>query len=509
MEKTKINIASKTEDYSQWYLDVAKAWELFEYSPVPWCIVFKPKAVNLWEKMKKEMNDKLSFLWVQNVYLPLLIPMSFFEKEKEHVEWFAPELAVVTHGWWKDLEDNLAIRPTSETMFCEYFRWELQSYRDLPILTNQWVNVFRWEKRTRPFLRTSEFYWQEGHTLHETQEEAREFAIDIMANVYVTCLRDYMAIAWIQWRKTESEKFAWADETYTYEPMMSNWWALQICTSHLLWKWFMEQFDVSFLNREWKQDHPFYTSWGLSTRSIWWLISSHSDQKWLIIPPKMSEYKAVILPIYWKDNKQAIDDFVVNIGTEIVWHIWVNLSGEYVWAPVKWTSFRSLIWDNQDKVLIDYRDARFWEKIADFELSGYPVAIVIWQKELEEKIVTVISRITWEKVQVSNTEVANQVEKFLKEWQEILLENSKKRLQENIVHCRTIDEIWEAVWNSKFAVYEWDVSDNIKDSKLEAEIKEKFKATTRCIPVQWQFEVIDNFKLLKNNTIKVIIARAF
>lgn len=498
MEKTKINLASKTEDYSQWYLDVAKAWELFEYSPTPWCIVFKPKSVTLWEKMKEEMNKNLSFLWVQNLYLPLLIPMSFFEREKEHVEWFAPELAVVSHGWWKELDDKLAIRPTSETMFCEYFKTELQSYRDLPILTNQWVNVMRWEKRTRPFLRTMEFYWQEWHTLHETKEEARKFALDILFNVYKKNLRDLMAIDWIAWRKSESEKFAWAEETYTYEPMMSNWWALQICTSHLLWKWFMEQFEVSFIWRDWKQDHPFYTSWGLSTRSIWWLISSHSDQKWLIIPPKMSEYKAIILPIFWKDNEEKIKKYIIDFSENIIWKI------NNTWVPVKWEYFKAIIWDNWEKILVDYRDARFWEKINDFELSWYPVAIIIWDKEMQENIVTIISRITWEKTQIKINEISWVIEKLFTEWQQILLDKSTERLQNNIIPCYTIEEIWKAIENWKFAIYEWDL-----DPEFEIEIKNKFKATTRCIPNSWQFKSIDDFELKWNNTVKVIVARAF
>ncbi len=500
--KTKIKISSKIEDYAQWYLDVAKAWDLFEYSPTPWCIVFKPKAVTLWEKMKECMNRDLQNLWVQNLYLPLLVPMSFFEKEKDHVEWFAPELAVVTVGWWKELEDKLAIRPTSETMFCEYFRGELQSYRDLPILTNQWVNVMRWEKRTRPFLRTAEFYWQEWHTLHETQGEARKFAIDILVNVYKKNLKEQMAIAWIEGMKSESEKFAWADETYTYEPMMSNGWALQICTSHLLWKWFMEQFDVSFLNREWKQDHPFYTSWWLSTRSIGWLISSHSDQKWLIIPPKMSEYKAVILPIFWKDNFKEVNEYIKNISKSLIWDFNEN------WIPVKWEYFKAFIW-GKEKVLTDYREARFWEKITDFELSGYPIAIVVGQKEMEENMCTIISRISWEKIQVKINEVEKIVNEFFIKWQEELFNNSKLRLENNIVPCYTIEEIWAAVEDSKFAIFEWDENDNIKDSKLEAEIKEKFKATTRCIPNLGQFKIIDDFQLKRENTIKVIIARAF
>lgn len=495
---TKIKIASKTDDYAKWYLDIAKAWDLFEYSPTPGCIVFKPKSVTLWETIKINLDNELKKLWVQNLYLPLLIPMSFFEREKEHVEWFAPELAVVTHGWGKDLEDKLAIRPTSETMFCEYFKTELESYRDLPILMNQWVNVLRWEKRTRPFLRTAEFYWQEWHTLHETKDEARQFSLDILNNVYIKNIRELMAIDWIAWTKSESEKFAWAETTFTFEPMMSNWRALQICTSHLLGKGFMEQFDVSFLSREGKKDYPFYTSWGLSTRSIGWIISSHSDQKWLIIPPKMSEYKAIILPIFWKDNEDKIKEWILEISTKILWKI-----NNTNWIPVKWEYFKSFIWESWNKVLVDYRNARFWEKITDFELGGYPVAVVIWEKELQENSCTVISRITWEKTSINLDNLDIIVDKILEEWQSELFRRSQERLRSNVIPCHSIEEIGKAIEEGKFAIYEWDCN-----PQFEVEIKEKFKATTRCVPFLWQFT--DDLLTLKNpNNVKIIIARAF
>ena len=370
---SKIKLTSKETDYSQWYLDVAKAWEMFEYSPVPGCMIFLPKSVTIWEKIKHEVNKKIQPMWVQNLYLPMLIPMSFFEKEKDHVEWFAPELAVVTIGWAKELEDKLAIRPTSETLFCDFFKWNLWSYRDLPMLYNQWVNVMRWEKRTRPFLRTAEFYWQEWHTLHETKLEANEFSLWILNNVYIKTFRELLAIDWIAWRKSESEKFAWADTTYTFEPMMSNWRALQICTSHVLWEWFMKQFDVSFQDRNGWVSYPSYTSWGMSTRSIWGIISSHSDDKWLVIPPKLSEFKAIILPIYWKENEQKVNWYVEKIAK--------ILTNTTVKSPYKWEYFKKYSWDNE--VLVDFRNVRLWEKITDFELSGYPVRIECWERDIE------------------------------------------------------------------------------------------------------------------------------
>ncbi len=271
----------------------------------------------MWDRIRQTMQKKLDLLGVQNLYLPMLIPMSFFEREKDHVEGFSPELAVVTVGGGKELEEPLAIRPTSELLFCDFFKNKLQSYRDLPLLYNQWVSVLRWEKRTRPFLRTAEFHWQEGHTLHETRDDAEKFALDIHYQVYMETIRELLAIDGIAGKKSQSEKFAGADTTYTFEPMMSNGWALQICTSHLLGQGFMEGFDVSFQNREGKLAHPWYTSWGLSTRSIGGVISSHSDDKGLIIPPKMSEYLATILPIYGKENAEKVNAYVRDLAHDL------------------------------------------------------------------------------------------------------------------------------------------------------------------------------------------------
>jgi prolyl-tRNA synthetase len=467
---------------------------MFEYSPVPWCIIFLPKAVTIWEKIKEEMNKIIKPMWVQNLYLPMLIPMSFFEKEKDHVDGFAPELAIVTIWWAKELDDKLAIRPTSETLFCEFFRNNLTSYRDLPLLYNQWVNVMRREKRTRPFLRTAEFYWQEWHTLHETTSEAYDFSKNILNNVYIKILRELLAIDWIAWNKSESEKFAWAETTFTFEPMMSNGWALQICTSHVLWEWFMKQFDVKFQDRDWNISYPAYTSWGLSTRSIWGLISSHSDDKGLIIPPKLSEYKAVILPIYWKENEEKVNEYVAKIAEKIVENKSIS--------PVKWEYFKKFVWA-ENSVLVDYRNVRLWEKITDFELSGYPIRIECGERDIEASNCVIVSRITQEKLVVSIDEINKTVDRMLEEWQTELLKRSTQRLKSNVVPCYSIEEIWQTLEAWKFAIYEWD-----KNPKFEVEIKEKFKGTTRCIPFKWQFT--DDLLQVKNpNNVAVIVARAF
>lgn len=488
----KTKLTSRDEDYAQRYLDVAGNAEMFAYSPVPGCITFLPKAVSMWEKIKEIMNKDLKRMWVQNLYLPLLIPMSFFEKEKEHVEWFAPELAVVTIGWAKELEDKLAIRPTSETLFCEFFKDNLQSYRDLPMLYNQRVNVFRREKRTRPFLRTSEFYRQEWHTLHENKNEADEFAKGILHNVYMKLFKEYLAIDGIAGIKSESEKFAWAERTYTFEPMMSNGRALQICTTHVLGEWFMKQFDVSYINKEWQKTHPSYTSWGLSTRSIGWVISSHSDDRGLIIPPKISEFSAVILPIYSK-NEDIVNEYVKKIAKQITWNDTL--------LPFKWEYFKKATWNTD--ILIDFRNSKLWEKITDFELSGYPIRIECGERDIQSNSCVVASRITGEKHIVNLDDLTNTIEKLLEEWQRELLKRSQERLRANTVACYSLDDIGTAVENGKFAIYERDLNPEFEDI-----IKEKYKATTRCLPFEWQFT--DELLTLKNpNNKKVIIARAF
>lgn len=491
---SKINLTSKEYDYSQWYLEVSKYWEMFEYSPVPWCITFLPKSVTIWEKIKEEVNKKINLMWVQNLYLPMLIPMSFFEKEKDHIEWFAPELAVVTVWWWKELEEKFAIRPTSETLFCDFFKNKLSSYRDLPLLYNQWVNVMRWEKRTRPFLRTAEFYWQEWHTLHETKQEAYDFSKWILNNVYIKIFRELFAIDGIAWNKSESEKFAWAYSTFTFEPMMSNWRALQICTSHVLWEWFMKQFDVGFQDKNGWISHPSYTSWWMSTRSIWWLISSHSDDNWLIIPPYLSEFKAVILPIYAKENEDKVNNYAKMLANIITkWDIQV---------PYKWEYFKKVVWENW-QILIDYRNVRLWEKITDFELSWYPIRVECWERDIDNNNCVVSSRITKEKVVISIDDLESTVSRMIEEWQKELFKRSSDRLKSNVISCNTLDEMWEALENGKFVIYEWD-----KNPEFEVIIKERFKATTRCIPFEWQFT--DSLLVLKNKeNVAVIVARAF
>ncbi|MEF2175729.1 MAG: proline--tRNA ligase [Candidatus Absconditabacteria bacterium] len=492
--RQKVKMTSRDEDYSQWYLDVAKAGNMYMNSPTPGCITFMPKAVSIWVKIREEVSKVLQSKGVQDIYLPLLIPMSFLEKEKEHVEGFAPECAIVTHGGGKQLAEKLVIRPTSETLFCDFFKQQLSSYKDLPLLYNQWVNVMRWEKRTRPFLRTTEFYWQEGHTLHETKTEADEFALSIHNDVYLKTIRELIAVDGIAGQKPESEKFAGAMKTYTFEGMMSNGWALQMATSHLLGQGFMEQFEVKFQGSDGNMTYPYYTSWGISTRLLGGMISSHSDDKGLIIPPKLSEYKAVILPIYGKENQEQIDNYIfqlANSGMEQPLEI-----------PVKGKNFTAIV-DGLDKILIDKRQVKLGEKINDFEVSGFPIRAVVGAKELENRQITLVSRITGETRLVEFEEFGESIDEMLYLGQKHLFEKSKERLVNNVIPAYCFEDIARIVENKQFAIYDWDGSE-----EFEEKLKTELKATIRCIPFPGQFTDDLLEKQDTNNQI-IIIARAF
>lgn len=489
----KAKLTSRAQDYAAWYLDVAKNGDLFEYSPTPGCITFLPKSVAIWERIKSHIDCKLKRLGVQNILLPTLIPMSLLEKEKNLVEGFSPELAVVTHGGGKKLDEELAFRPTSEVMFCDFFRGRLQSYRDLPILSNQWCNVLRWEKRTRPFLRTAEFHWQEGHTIHETTDEATIFAEKILQEVYIPIIRDVMAIAGISGRKSESEKFPGADITMTYEPMMSNGWALQMCTSHILGQGFMETYEVKFTGRDGMETFPAYTSWGLSTRTIGGMISCHSDDNGLIIPPLLSEYQSVLLPIFGKDTQ------IVKEYTNKVLEALGHTSNERV--PVSGASFVAVI-EVELATLIDEREARLGEKIKDWELSGYPIRIEYGERDIAAQSVVVASRITKEKLTVPLHELKYTLKQMLLDGQESLLKKSEERLRDNTIACSSLDDIISVVDAGKFALYNWDLN-----PQFETDIKESCKATVRCLPFEGQW--VDSIISRESGKKLALIARNF
>src|SRR5574343_1557524 len=336
-------ITPRATDYSQWYLDIIAAADLAEYSPVKGCMVIKPTGYAIWEKVQQVLDLEFKNKGVQNAYFPMLIPERFLKKEESHVEGFAPEVAVVTHAGGEKLDEPLVLRPTSETiMYAVYKDW-VQSYRDLPLLINQWANVIRWEKRTRPFLRTTEFLWQEGHTVHKDVQDADNFARE-MLQVYKNFAENYMAIPVIDGVKSESEKFAGALHTYTCETIMQDGKALQYATSHNLGDNFAKAFEIQFLNEQNQYEYAWQTSWGLSTRSIGGLIMSHSDDKGLVLPPQMASIQVIIVPIFNAENKEEILNFAEGLKNTLI--------------------------ENNIKTSVDSRDLRPGDKYFTWEKKG-------------------------------------------------------------------------------------------------------------------------------------------
>ncbi len=365
-------IASQKDDFPQWYLDVVEQAELAEYAPVKGCIIFKPYGYAIWEMMQREMDARIKELGVQNCYFPLLIPESIIAKEAAHVEGFAPECAVVTHGGGKELAEKLYIRPTSETIIYQTFAKWVSSYRDLPMKINQWANVVRWEMRTRPFLRTLEFLWQEGHTMHAAKEEADEMA-EAALQLYVDFDRDVLALPVIYGKKPDHDKFAGAFYTLTTEALAKDGKAIQAGTSHNLGQGFSEAYDVSFLDETGKSQRPWMTSWGVSTRLIGTLIVVHGDEKGLRLPPMVAPIQVVLVPIYKGEGEQ-----------EIVLSACADLA---------------TAWSEQGiRVHVDSRDSkRPGFKFAEWEVKGVPLRVEIGPKDLENKQVTIVRRDTGEK----------------------------------------------------------------------------------------------------------------
>ena len=455
MEKSKFEekkITSREEDYSQWYLDVIEAADLAENAPVKGCMIIKPSGYALWEKTQQILNEKFKATGVENAYFPMLIPERLLKKEEEHVEGFAPEVAVVTHAGGKKLEEPLVLRPTSETIMYEVFSKWIRSHRDLPLLINQWANVIRWEMRTRLFLRTTEFLWQEGHTVHATNEEAEERVL-MMLNIYKDFAENYMAIPTIPGKKSDAEKFAGACGTYTIETMMQDGKALQFATSHNLGQNFAKVFDVTFLDESGTKQYGWQTSWGLSTRVIGALIMTHSDDKGLVLPPKIAPIQVVIIPIIPKEwDKQ-----LVNEETQTIFS---NLTGEGI------------------SVKLDERDLRPGEKFYEWEKKGIPLRIEIGPKDLASNTVIVARRDTGEKKAVLLPELVDTVKSTLELIQNNLFEKAKNRLEENTVKVDTWEEFVKAIEENKFVKAHWS-----GDAEVESKIKEETGATVRCFPI--------------------------
>ena len=493
MAKELKELTKRADNYSQWYNDLVSKADLAEQSPVRGCMVIKPYGFAIWEKMKEQLDKEFKKTGVQNAYFPLLIPKSFLSKEAEHVKGFAKECAVVTHYRLKSSEDGktvvvdpaakldeeLIIRPTSETIIWNTYKGWIHSWRDLPILCNQWCNVMRWEMRTRPFLRTSEFLWQEGHTAHATREEA-EAEAQKMLKVYADFVENWMAVPVLQGVKSETERFAGALDTYTIEAMMQDGKALQSGTSHFLGQNFAKSFDVTFLNKENKPEYVWATSWGVSTRLMGALIMVHSDDNGLVLPPKLAPIEVVIVPIFKGDEQhnaisaklQPVIDKLQEIGI-------------------------SVKYDDSD-------NKRPGFKFADYELKGVPVRLVMGGRDLENNTIEIMRRDTLEKENVSFDGIVERVKGLLDDIQNNLFEKARKYRDAHVYECENYDEFKEHVKNGGFYLCHWDGT-----AETEAKIKEDTQATIRCVP--FAYEQTEGIDMVSGKPAKcrVIIARSY
>ncbi len=460
------NFTKRADNYSQWYNELVAKADLAEQSAVRGCMVIKPYGYAIWEKMQRQLDDMFKATGHQNAYFPLLIPKSFLSREAEHVEGFAKECAIVTHHRLKNdpegngvivdpeakLEEELIIRPTSETIIWSTFKNWIHSYRDLPLLINQWANVMRWEMRTRMFLRTAEFLWQEGHTAHATREEA-EAEARRMLEVYATFAQDFMAIPVIKGVKSATERFAGALDTYTIEAMMQDGKALQSGTSHFLGQNFAKAFDVTFMNKDNKPEYVWASSWGVSTRLMGALIMTHSDDNGLVLPPKLAPIQVVIVPIYKNnDGLKAISEKVQPLIEEL----------------------------RAKGISVKYDDAdnrRPGFKFADYEVKGVPVRLAIGQRDLEQCTLEMMRRDTLLKETVPFDGVADHIVEVLDDIQKSLYQKALDRRIEKTITVDTYDEFKKRIEDGVFIMAHWDGT-----PETEAKIKEETKATIRCIP---------------------------
>ena len=469
MAKELKNFTKRSDNYSQWYNELVVKADLAEQSAVRGCMVIKPYGYAIWEKMQRQLDDMFKATGHQNAYFPLLIPKSFLSREADHVEGFAKECAVVTHYRLKNdpegngvvvdpaarLEEELIIRPTSETIIWNTYKNWIHSYRDLPILVNQWANVFRWEMRTRMFLRTAEFLWQEGHTAHATREEAEEEARR-MLEVYASFAQDYMAVPVIKGVKSANERFAGALDTYTIEAMMQDGKALQSGTSHFLGQNFAKAFDVTFMNKDNKPEYVWASSWGVSTRLMGALIMTHSDDNGLVLPPKLAPIQVVIVPIY-KDNAQlqAISEKVNPLVDEL----------------------------RKRGISVKYDDAdnrRPGFKFADYEVKGVPVRLAIGARDLENGTVEIMRRDTLEKETVSQegVDALDETARLLDDIQSNLFKKALDFRESKTCEVDSYDDFKKKIEEGGFILAHWDGT-----PETEEKIKEETKATIRCIPM--------------------------
>ena len=439
------------EDFAKWYTDIVLKADLADYTDTKGCIAIKPYGYAIWENIQKYLDEKIKEVGVKNVYFPVLIPESLLQKEKDHVEGFAPEVAWVTQGGQEELEEKLCIRPTSETIFSNLYAKWLKSWRDLPLKYNQWCNVLRWEKETRPFLRSREFLWQEGHTLHETEKEAKEFTIKIL-NIYQDLIENLLAIPVLKGEKTEKEKFAGADNTFTVETLMHDGRALQSGTSHYFGQNFTKAFDIKFQNREGKEEYPYQTSWGVTTRLIGAVIMAHGDNRGLKLPPKVAPIQVVIVPIAM--HKEGVEDKAKEI------------------YEVLNKNFRTEL-DLRDNYSTGY-------KFNDWELRGVPVRIEIGPRDIENGVCVVVRRDTLEKTTVKLDELQEKVEELLDDIQKNMYNECVKRAEERTTVAKNMDEFEKNInENQGYVKAMW-----CGKEECENKIKEITGAHSRCIPFE-------------------------
>ena len=445
------DITPMSEDFAQWYTDVVKKAELMRYSTVKGCMMIMPNGYAIWENVQKNLDRMFKETGAENVYMPLFIPESLLNKEKDHVEGFAPECAWVTMGGQEELEERLVVRPTSETLFCDLYSNIVQSYRDLPKLYNQWCSVVRWEKTTRPFLRSSEFLWQEGHTVHATAEEAQERTIQ-MLNVYADFCEQYLAIPMIKGRKTDKEKFAGAEATFTIEALMHDGKALQSGTSHNFGDGFARAFDMTFTDKDNTLKYVHQTSWGLSTRVIGALIMVHGDDSGLVLPPRIAPTQVMVIPI--AAHKEGVMDKAKEI-------------------------YESLLAADIRAKLDDTDKSPGW-KFSEQEIKGIPLRIEIGPKDIEAGHVVVVRRDTREKIEVGLNEVAEKLPAIFEQMQQDMLDRARAHRDSHTYEAKTYEEFKDIIANKPgFVKAMW-----CGEEACELKIKDDTTATSRCMPFE-------------------------
>ena len=445
-------ITSMDVDFAQWYTDVVKKAELIDYTSVKGCMVIKPAGYAIWENIQKELDRRFKETGVENVYLPMFIPESLLQKEKDHVEGFAPEVAWVTHGGLEPLQERMCVRPTSETLFCDFYANEIHSYRDLPKNYNQWCSVVRWEKTTRPFLRSREFLWQEGHTAHATAEEAEERTVR-MLNVYADFCEEVLAIPVIKGQKTDKEKFAGAEATYTIESLMHDGKALQSGTSHNFGDGFAKAFGIQYTDKDNQLKYVHQTSWGMTTRMIGAIIMVHGDDSGLVLPPRIAPVQTVIVPV--AQHKEGVLDKAYELRDLLAEHFQVKV-------------------DDTDK-------SPGW-KFAEQEIRGIPTRIEIGPKDIEAGQAVIVRRDTREKIVVSLEELKTKLSEVLDTMQKEMLERARAHRDAHTYDALTYEEFIETVNNKPgFVRAMW-----CGDQACEDKIKEDTTATSRCMPFEQQ-----------------------